>query len=440
MRHKLLIFIILFISLVISSNAAFAVDNNEFLNLSQSSGNITVNQGSTDQNLTTETTSTPLTSVQGYWVNPSATGVDDLNPAALKNDGITDLFVLTSKQDPEGTLKPFLDVFSGSGIRIHAWIICFKDQNEDWFDPGNNTALMDNLMDKITLIATNYNIDGIHLDYVRYPGTAYNYSNATLTVTSFVQNVYNQITSLNQQAIPGKPYIYLSAALMPECEINAEYYGQDYGQLSNYLDLLIPMVYKGNYNQNTAWIGTTTQYIVQHANGKPVVTGLQTYRSDSDTTPLPEYELYEDVQAALNNGSSGYVLFRYGLVDPDFPVNPDDNTFTIEEIGAVTQTLNENILTNQKLPSYVTIGGKKVTLPQFISLLVNSLLGVSTGDETPVVLKNIGEPENPSEGIKSGNIYKTEYLELAQKLKSMDTTGIASDYVDSTWVRLVMNP
>ena len=34
---------------------------------------------------------------------------------------------------------------------------------------------------------------------------------------------------------------------MPEGSSNSYYYGQDYSQMSKYLDFIVPMIYKGNY-------------------------------------------------------------------------------------------------------------------------------------------------------------------------------------------------
>jgi len=258
--------------------------------------------------------STTKTQIHGYWINNGPSVLNKINIVNLKNSGITDIFVLTNKLDPKGTLQPFIDAFSGSGIKVHAWIVCFKN-NGNWYDPGTNPTLVNNLDNNIISIAKNYNVDGIQLDYVRYPGTAYKHANATEIVTSFVQNIYNNIQKINNQKISGKHKILLSAALMPECDKNAYYYGQDYSKLAPYLNFLVPMIYKGNYNQNTAWIGTITHYIVQHAMGTPVVAGIQTYLSDAKPTPLPANGLINDIIVAIKNGSSGYVLFKYGLVD-----------------------------------------------------------------------------------------------------------------------------
>ena len=252
--------------------------------------------------------------IHGYWINNGPGVLKNINIATIKKSGITDIFVLTNKNDPNGTLKPFINAFSGSGIKVHAWIICFKN-NGNWYDPEQNPALVDNLVNNIISIASNYNVDGIHLDYVRYPGTAYKNANAVDTVTSFVQRMYNKINQINNQNVSGKHKILLSAALMPETNKNAYYYGQDYGKLAPYLNFLVPMIYKGNYNQNTDWIGKTTRYIVQNSMGKPVVAGIQTYLSDTNTARVSASELYNDIKAALYNGSSGYVLFKYGLID-----------------------------------------------------------------------------------------------------------------------------
>jgi hypothetical protein len=39
-----------------------------------------------------------------------------------------------------------------------------------------------------------------------------------------------------------------------------------------------------------------------------------TYKSDANPTPLSVTALLRDTQAALNNGASGFALFRYGNV------------------------------------------------------------------------------------------------------------------------------
>jgi len=164
---------------------------------------------------------------------------------------------------------------------------------------GVNTTHNDQVINAIVDMVKNYGVDGVNLDYVRYPGTAYKYSKGTATITSFVERVCNSVKAVNKQAA-------VSADLMPEGSANAYYYGQDYAQLAKYLDFIVPMVYKGNYGYNssvgtssggkngTDWIGSAISYIVSQAGDTPVVAGIMTYRSDKNVTAIPASELQND--------------------------------------------------------------------------------------------------------------------------------------------------
>jgi len=184
---------------------------------------------------------------------------------------------------------------------------------------GYNMAQVNQVFDFISRVTTEYSgsIHGIHLDYVRFRGRAGHrayerQTHGATTITDFVQRVYNRVNSIN-------PDIQVSAALMAEHpNANTKYYGQNYTQLSQFLDFMVPMIYKPYYNQNTAWIENTTRNLTRHSNGAQVVAGILTYRSRENTTPIPAEELNEDIDAAIRGGSSGFVLFRYGLIDNAF--------------------------------------------------------------------------------------------------------------------------
>ena len=370
-------------------------------------------------------------SIKGYWINNGPDELNYINVTELKKEGVSDLFVLTNKQNPTSTLKPFVDAFSGSGIKINAWITCFKNREGKWFDPRGNPVLVDELVKKIASIATNYNVDGIHLDYVRYPGTAYRYSNAVNTVTSFVQRINGKIQNINNHNILGKHRILLSAALMPECSINSYYYGQNYGQLAHYMDFLVPMIYKGNYNQNTNWIAAITHYIKIHANGKPVVAGLLSYSSDNNPVPLSASRLKSDINAALTNGSSGFVLFKYGLVDSNILRIPAYKTASITQITTTAAIVKAYIEKNKKLPSNVTLNGVKWGIPTFFHLLLNCLSKVSKGYTGSIEIKVFRLPLYSSETLISGNMIKNDYLSLATNIRNfMDVNGAAPKYMD----------
>jgi hypothetical protein len=169
------------------------------------------------------------------------------------------------------------------------------------------TSYINNLTSKISNYIKIDGVNGIHLDYLRYPGTAYKYKYGTSSITNFVSKVASRVKAI-------KPNALLSAALMPETSVNAYYYGQSYPSLGKYLDVLVPMIYSGNYRKNATWIGSVTKYIAQHSGNAQVWAGIMTYKSDANPTPLSVTALLRDTQAALNNGASGFALFRFGNV------------------------------------------------------------------------------------------------------------------------------
>lgn len=242
--------------------------------------------------------SPPTGTIKAYWV--WAKNAMDIDVNLIREKGITDLFVLVYRFGGDydyNTFLPKVIAKFGGNPRIHAWMICFKGSDGKWITPadeGFKNKLFE-ILDKINAMP---GLSGIHLDYIRYPGNA---NGQTNYINDFVSKV--------RQKYPDK---ILSAALMPEGESNAKYYGQDYAELAKYLDWLCPMIYKGNYKTDTAWIGKTTAYISNKAPDK-VIAGLQTYKSDDDPTKLSELELSGDIAAALEYGAKGFALFRWGL-------------------------------------------------------------------------------------------------------------------------------
>ena len=149
-------------------------------------------------------------------------------------------------------------------------------------------------------------IAGVHFDYVRFPGTAYQYKNAANAVNYFVKKASTAIHKVNSKLI-------VSAAIMPEPSSMKYYYGQDVPTMSKYVDVLMPMVYKGNYNAGRSWIKSTTKTFVSQSQHAKIWTGLQSYKSDSNVVKLSSSELKKDMRAALSGGAQGVILFRYGL-------------------------------------------------------------------------------------------------------------------------------
>jgi hypothetical protein len=132
-----------------------------------------------NQNNTAAASDGIYTNVHGIWLNVDdvySVDVDELIAA-----GITDVFVKANRISTptyQTVLTIIINKLQGTDIRVHAWITCFVDAQGNWLDPQDSDNT-DALVKAIANITTNYNVAGIHLDYVRYPGTAYKHTGGT---------------------------------------------------------------------------------------------------------------------------------------------------------------------------------------------------------------------------------------------------------------------
>lgn len=300
------------------TGAAFADDSSEtdVLIASQQTTNTSVynvSQNNTNvlSNQSTMAAGAPPTPIRGYWVRSESYYLNSLSITWLRSQGITDLFVLTDRENPDGTLQPFINKFGGyPDIRIHAWVRVFKDSDGNWYAPCERPDLNNWVIETYKKLAEIPGLDGIHLDYVRYKGDAPIHRShghdPTMEVTDFVKRVREEvIDSIN-------PNLSLSAALMPPCEDTVKWYGQDYGQLAKYLDFMVPMIYRYSYNGDLNWIAKVTAMAVSKSNGTSIVVGLQNYDPDLGYQLLSPTELNNDINSAMVNGAAGFVVFRYG--------------------------------------------------------------------------------------------------------------------------------
>ncbi len=239
--------------------------------------------------------------IRGIWIKAEdAQRLNQTSVQSFKNANITDVFVLarnvTGATGYQNILNHVIGELNGTGIRIHAWIICFRvmypDGSWGWINPHpdkyqvrvqrilpyrvrvrkwirtrrfirgrwqtrwvrrwinvtrhrtiyrnetryNNTH-SNNLIRFISSVTEKFSgrIHGIHLDYVRYSGLGDNSAhkhNGTEVITSFVRRVHETVKRIN-------PNIQLSAALMPESKANTGNYGECYTRLSNYLNFKV---------------------------------------------------------------------------------------------------------------------------------------------------------------------------------------------------------
>jgi len=112
-------------------------------------------------------------------------------------------------------------------------------------------------------------------------------------------------------------------------------------------------------------------------------------------------------------------------------------SFTISEVKDAAARVKSYIETNHKLPNYVTIGKNQVKMPDFLKLLTAGLIQINSAKTSPLILKTVNAPSKPVESVKSGNIDKSGYLDLAKRVNAfIDTNGTLPNYANSNLGKL----
>lgn len=72
-------------------------------------------------------------------------------------------------------------------------------------------------------------------------------------------------------------------------------------------------------------------------------------------------------------------------------------------------------------------------MPNFLRLIVLCTLQLNSGKSSSIELKSVKMPSNPLEDIEDGNIKKSEYLDMAQRIKTfINSNEITPNYVSSS--------
>ena len=209
----------------------------------------------------------------------------------------------------KGFVESWVKEAKGHGIKVHLWMQVFYKSNT-WKLPIKGGQIdydfINTKVQEAKTLAKVKGVAGIHFDYIRFPGNAYKYDNAIKAVNHFTKKASNAIHKVSKKLI-------VSAAVMPEPSSMKTYYAQDIPTMSKYLDVIVPMVYKGNYHAGPNWIKSVTKTFSQQSKKAKIWTGLQTYKSDASLKKLSAKELMGDADAAALGGAYGVILFRYGL-------------------------------------------------------------------------------------------------------------------------------
>ncbi len=279
---------------------------------------------------------------------------------------------------PDGAFDPLSTVVRlarKAGIEVHAWINVFLawhptdrmpksfrhvlHQHPEWFMTSADGVQMgrkdlrgvdlvsrgvegrylspglpevrDHLLEVVEELVTRYDVDGVHLDYVRYPNVHYDFNTATRSrfegrygfdprdiltsdrvdrpqrrrlwrrwrtdqVSLTVEEIHKMLQRLN-------PSVVLSAAVKPDLPRAYQHYGQDWIRWINRqtVDFVVPMFY----------FGSTPSIVSQIEEARNFVTKGHLYAGIGDWNQTPA-ETLAQIEHARRLGLKGVALFSYG--------------------------------------------------------------------------------------------------------------------------------
>ena len=212
------------------------------------------------------------------------------------------------------------------GVKVHAWMQVFCE-NKTWINPienlGDDTGRykqeeFDRIIAKANRYIDDFDVDGIHMDYIRFSGSGQNIANKNnysngVTACGAITEFCRQIRASLDSRLEG---VILSAAMMTGSNVQY-YYGQEAADMGKYIDILMPMVYKyyPNVTYDNSWMrGTCSQFT--QASDAQVWAGIQTYThlpGSQDVKGMSASEIRADSEVIRSTKCSGVVMFRYAL-------------------------------------------------------------------------------------------------------------------------------
>jgi len=198
-----------------------------------------------------------------------------------------------------------LPIAHRNGIYVHAWIVCFNDKSHSYSRPDSHEYrlyLLRIIADFLLLNSSNNFVDGIHLDYIRYPGNG-----DWKSVSSFVNETRILIDSIAPGtflSIASKAESYSSKIDLAE---SALYYGQNYTDLARYVDLFCPMTYHRDYGVDPSSVGIAAKWVKELTHRK-VFAGIQLHPDSSNIFPSKD-EVREALNSCLNKDINGIIFF-----------------------------------------------------------------------------------------------------------------------------------
>ncbi|MCA1807937.1 MAG: family 10 glycosylhydrolase [Lentisphaerae bacterium] len=291
--------------------------------------------------------------MQGIWVGTEMlTGNLGTMADGLARAGFSDIFLQATREaESPGA---FTAIAAQHRINIHLWYICWNldgmpadeldrlqtagrlQQSAEggtthWLCPTQRANQMLELQ-RLMKLASQPEIAGIHLDYIRYPDAQHCFCPScrkafeeetdqrieawpatVLTGPSSerflewrAQQITDFVAEFSRQARLHHPNLKLSAAvfpLYPACRLEQ---GQDWGRwlADSLLDFVCPMNYTSNTGEFSAWFRAQTE--LPGARGR-VIPGIG---AASDHSRLSPSAIVKQILAANNIDNTGFVIYK----------------------------------------------------------------------------------------------------------------------------------
>lgn len=253
----------------------------------------------------------------GEWVENDGAILKQMK--ALGYDHVLLNFSAFETENKMKTTSQFLHLAAEADMMVHVWMQAFY-QNGTWISPVIDAEnrydqdLFDRIVTEAQTYVQKYGAQGIHLDYIRFGGTAYKHNPSTEitgvgAVTECCRQVREGIDAVGEN-------IVLSAAMMAENQA-AYYYGQNPAKMGQYVDVFMPMIYRyhgGSVKDSDATCRSRSRLFTT-VTKKQVWAGITSYEYEGDAVKsLPAERIREDAELfAYQTDCCGLVLFRYAL-------------------------------------------------------------------------------------------------------------------------------
>ena len=191
-----------------------------------------------------------------------------------------------------------------------------KSAGDNWFMRPDASGTGDYMAMICRELCERYDIDGISLDYIRYPEKSYNYSD-NLSASERRRAITSIVKKIHDVVKPIKPWVKLSSSPIGKFKDLSRYSSRGWNSYDavyqdaqgwlrdNLQDMLFPMMYFRGDNFFPFMYDW-----VEHQYGHPVAPGLGIYFLDPKEGNWELDDVRHQIHAARNSGIGGVVLYR----------------------------------------------------------------------------------------------------------------------------------